>query len=164
MLRHSVCKSMMVTSLTLLLTGLVSCGQAESAYDQLVTDYQQSMTAMQEANTIHAASIASAADLQAATAEEDSHYADMQSMMDDMMGTTAALEQCGMMESMDMTGMMDSMQQELDAHHAAMLGADSLDTASQEESEHQATMDEMFNSMDDMSGSMSGMMGTGMDC
>jgi len=150
-----------VTSLALALAG---CSQDAGSYDQYVADYEQELLEMQQANDAHEAAVSSADNLSAVTAEEDDHYAQMQTMMEEMMGTSETMEQCDMMDSMDMTGMTDSMEQEMEEHHDAMTNAASMEDAMLEETEHQSTMDEMFGSMEYMDSQMSGMMGTEMGC
>lgn len=142
-----------------------SSSTTDSQYEALVIDYGNQLDQMNTMNDEHTAAVAASSDLASVQVEEDTHYADMTALMDQMMTTTASIESCGMMDDMDMTGMVDMMMSMMESHQTNMAAAADLAAAQQEETEHAAAMESMMQDMEDDYDAMYGMIGMdGMSC
>lgn len=142
-----------------------SSSASDSQYEALITDYGNQLDQMNTMNDEHTAAVTASTDLASVQAEEDTHYADMTVLMDQMMTTTASIESCGMMDDMDMTGMVDMMMSMMESHQTNMAAAADLTAAQQEETEHAAAMESMMQDMEDDYDAMYGMIGMdGMSC
>ncbi len=148
-----------------LFAGLIgACSSNTDPFEQQVDAYTTTLQQMESLEKTHATAVQGSEDLDEAQAEEQSFYDSMVAMMEDMMGTSSMLEQCGDLSMMGMSDMMTDMEQEVESHYTAMMGADTHAAALDEESRHQESMGSMFTEMDSMGSQMMGMMDMGMDC